>query len=269
MLQIEDSMKPHRALFVLAAVSVLPIAIVHCGGDDGVTGGSSGVDASAEASPTGTSTNGVDGSTQTGKDSGGGNGMDAGNSNGTDSGANDTDGGVDAGKDAAGYCDLGVVTGDSTGGQLRRFFADGGALPAGHYRLTYVGGCMKYGPGQDWTVHAYAPAEGGAGPAYATWFTAESDGGSSAYYQLALPGTWIYGPGAVTYDASATDTQQFDDCVALNKMMSIPNEFDYDAGEQIGIQLNDAPLGDNTAGIDGGDPTWHLEVYSQTGDCPK
>jgi hypothetical protein len=58
-------------------------------------------------------------------------------------------------------CVVGTVTSQATANDLSLFgtpvyFQNGAALAAGSYRLQNNGGCIKYGPGQNWTVHAYA-----------------------------------------------------------------------------------------------------------------
>ena len=114
----------------------------------------------------------------------------------------------------------------------------GAPIPAGHYRIRYVDGCMKYSGAQDWTVNAYA-----AGP-YAYWITAPTRGG-----QLAVaPGTVGFMPGS----AFAT----FDECVAANAADPIV-ELDF-AGGVLGVELEDSPYTDNVAGEGGRNPSWQL-----------
>ena len=159
------------------------------------------------------------------------------------------------------YCDLGFARGDALQGQVAFFDKQGAPLPSGKYRIRYVDGCMHYGAGQSFTVHAYEPSPDAA--AYATWYTVRSDGGTEAFDGTRLPGIWIFGPDASTPDASDTYTS----CVELSKQLP-PTEFEYDAGLKLGVQLNDSPLGDNTIGPDGGTPTWQLERWSPSGSCP-
>lgn len=155
------------------------------------------------------------------------------------------------------YCDLGLAHGDPTGGTISLFDAEGNPIPSGHYRITYVDGCMTYGGGQAFTVHAYPPSTADAG-AYATWMLVDSTG---AFQPAALPGFWIYGA-----DAAAAPAD-YDSCVTLNRTAPAL-EIDYDAGVPLAVQIDDSPLGDNTFGPDGGVPTWRLEHYSASGACP-
>src|SRR5580765_1835004 len=55
------------------------------------------------------------------------------------------------------------------------FFADGGPLPAGHYEIAYVDGCMKYSSTQDWTVNAYAEDAG----TNDRWYVVNGPGGEA------------------------------------------------------------------------------------------
>ncbi len=167
----------------------------------------------------------------------------------------------DAGVDAAKYCSLGVARGDTTGGTVKLFDKQGNPLPSGHYRISYVDGCMQYGGGQSFTVHAYEPGADAA--AYATWIlTNDETNGVTGLQPVQLPGIWIFGG-----DAAAPAGGAYEACVALSKTWA-PVEFEYDAGAKLGVVVNDNPLGDNVAGPDGGDPTWRLEVWSPTGACP-
>lgn len=167
---------------------------------------------------------------------------------------------VDADTGAPTYCDLGVARGDTNGGAVRLFDKQGQPLPSGRYRIRYVGGCMTYGGGQSFTIHAYEPKADAA--AYATWVLVNGDAGLSGFQEVVLPGNWIFGA-----DASVPDGGTYDSCVELNKS-DAPVEFDYDAGAALGVVVNDSPLGDNVSGPDGGDPSWRLELYSPTGVCP-
>jgi hypothetical protein len=58
-------------------------------------------------------------------------------------------------------CVVGTATSTAAATTLSLFgtpiyFDNGAALAAGTYRLKNNGGCIKYGAGQNWTVHAYA-----------------------------------------------------------------------------------------------------------------
>jgi hypothetical protein len=276
---------------------LLPLAafIPNCGGDTTDTGSSdAAVDRTGTGTPADSSTadttvstdsstaadtsTGDDGGSQTDSAQSGDTSVGEGGSDGSQAGdgASDAqseadaelDGGIDAsdasdaasadaadGADAAHYCDRGYAVGVPTGGIT--LFDGGTTLPAGHYRLTYADGCMIYGGGQPYTVHAYAPSA--AAPAYATWLVVLQDGG---FEPVILPGYWIYGADASPSPANYTA------CVTLN-LTAPPTEFDYDAGVLLGVECNDSPLGDNQGGPDGGSPTWHLEVLSSpSGVCP-
>jgi hypothetical protein len=166
------------------------------------------------------------------------------------------DAAADAPLDAHIYCDLGLAHGDSVGGTIRLFDAEGNPLPAGHYRISYTNGCMIYGSGQPFTVHAYQPSIDAA--AYATWTLVNAEAG---FVSVRLPGYWIYGPDA------AAPPADYNACVALN-LTAPPVEFDYGGGVPLGVVVNDSPLSDNIAGPDGGDPTWRLELYLPDAACP-
>jgi hypothetical protein len=164
---------------------------------------------------------------------------------------------VDASGDAT--CNFGSAINYATQSTLSLFgeityYAGGAVLPAGHYRVTYVDGCMKYSSGQDWTIHAYADGHDDF------WL------GTAAGDMLVMP------PGTIGYSADPSQNGggafvQFDDCVAANKLLA-PVEFDF-AGGQLGAWNNDSNPGDNVAGVsdDGGidNPQWSLTLLS--GSC--
>jgi hypothetical protein len=137
--------------------------------------------------------------------------------------------------DAPLSCDGGVVTGNIFGTQLD--FAGGQPLPAGHYAVTYVDGCMKYSGDQAWTVQAEPGVYG--------WSLLDANGNV-----VATP------PGTVGYLVGQGGFSDFDDCVAANIMLP-PIDFDF-AGGTIGLWLQDDPYDDNVAGTDGRNPTWSL-----------
>lgn len=222
-----------RLLVALMLLPVPTMLLVHCGSS------SSGKSGTADGGPTPTAT--TTNTSPPGQDS---------------APPPPDDAGADTGTDAARYCDLGLARGDSTGGTVTLFDKEGNPLPAGRYRLTYANGCMIYGGGQPYTVHAYEPSVDAA--TYATWMLVIEDGG---FQPVKLPGNWLFGADAAAAPADYTA------CVAANKMLA-PVEFEYDAGARLGVQINDNPLGDNVPGPDGGDPTWRLERYSPTGACP-
>jgi hypothetical protein len=234
------------------------LLVYSCGDDDGAT-----------------AHDGASGASEAGQDNGasglaGSNGETEGGTTGVGgvSGNGSTD---DAGSDAGGYagssggdaaaggaggmagdgntCDLGEVASSGTQANLDLFgtviyFGDGATLPAGRYRATYVDGCMKYGGGQDWTIHAYASAE-----PFGWWFVGET----TADKIVAPPGTVGY---ATSNGAFAT----FDECVAANLALA-PLEFDFTGGK-IGVWLQDSPYSDNLAGADGRNPKWQLTLLA-------
>ena len=148
--------------------------------------------------------------------------------------------------DAGDPCVVGSAENAATTGTLDvlgqiAYFADGADLPAGTYRLVYEDGCMKYGGGQDWTIHAYpSPNE-----SYA-WFA----GGSVGDKLVRTPGTNGYASSNGAY-------VEFDDCVAANLALA-PVEFTF-AGGKLGVWLSDSPYGDNMVGVDNRNPRWRLE----------
>jgi hypothetical protein len=87
----------------------------------------------------------------------------------------------------------------------------------GHYRIDYVDGCMKYGGGQGWTIHAYA------GGSYAWWFV-----GATSSEQVVQP------PGTVGFSVGAGAYAEFEECVAANLLLS-PVEFDFAGGKLGGL----------------------------------
>jgi hypothetical protein len=140
--------------------------------------------------------------------------------------------------DAPAACAPSTIVSDVFGGVVD--FASGAVLPAGHYTVTYVDGCMKYAPSQGWTVNAY----GAIGP----------DG----YWLVTGPARdkVIMPPGTVGYAIGSGAFASFDDCVHASHAVP-PVEFDF-AGGSIGVWLEDSPYGDNVAGQGGRNPTWHL-----------
>jgi hypothetical protein len=113
------------------------------------------------------------------------------------------------------------------------YFAGGADFPAGHYRVTYVDGCIRYDP----TIYWWAV-----------------NGSFNFEYMIA---------GATTADAiqvapgvvSLVGDTSFDDCVAASQGLSADITF---AGGKLGIYNNDFKPSDNVPGT-GGNPTWRLE----------
>ena len=169
---------------------------------------------------------------------------------GVDAGMVVVDAGVDAGVGADAGCSFGSAASLAVPGMLDLFgqisyFGDGGVLPGGRYSVRYVDGCMKYGGGQDWTIHAYASGS------IAWWLV-----GASSSIQYLMP------PGTVGYDSSTGAYVQFADCVAANLLLP-PVEFDFDGGV-LGVWLQDSPYSDNLSGEGGRNPSWQL---TRLGGC--
>jgi hypothetical protein len=156
---------------------------------------------------------------------------------------------VEAGPDA---CDLGSVGSFATDTSLDVFgqvvyYADGGALPSGQYRVSYVDGCMMYSSsGQGWTVNAYQ------GSPDSWWLV-----GATTADRIVVP------PGTVGWQVDAGAFENFDDCVAASKLAA-PVDFQFDGGP-IGVWLQDSPYSDNVAGENGRNPKWDLTLLG--GDC--
>ncbi len=136
-------------------------------------------------------------------------------------------------------CDFGTVVSDISGNVVS--WNGGAALPAGHYRVTYVDGCMKYSTAQDWSVNAYA---GNAGPDE-FWIVS-----GSSQNRIVSP------PGTIGFVVSSGGFATFDECVQANEA-SEPLTFDF-AGGPLGVWLADSPYTDNVAGKDNRNPTWRL-----------
>jgi hypothetical protein len=126
------------------------------------------------------------------------------------------------------------------------YFEGGAALPAGHYRVQYVDGCMKYSAAQDWAVNAYADGSD------SFWLV-----GNTSSDRILIP------PGTVGFLVGSGGFATFDECVAANQALP-PKEFQF-AGGKIGVWLSDSPYSDNVAGVDGRNPKWSLTLLE--GDC--
>jgi hypothetical protein len=144
--------------------------------------------------------------------------------------------------DAAASCQLGTVVGDVFGGTT--YFAGGASLSPGRYRVTYVDGCMKYNPSQDWSVNAYALGDPAGSDHW--WFSSQG--------QLV---TSVIPPGTVGFLVGQGGYGTFDECVQANLALP-PIEVTLQAGP-LGVELQDSPYSDNLVGPDGGAPTWSLE----------
>lgn len=240
-------------------------AATGAGGDSGLAGAGDGGDSTrpsggthSAAGKSGAGTAGADGTSPSeggaGGQTGGGAPSSAGGADGEGGTTAQGDGGESPNSGGAGgaaTCDLGEVASAGTQQNLDLFgqiiyFAEGASLPAGRYRATYVDGCMKYGGGQDWTIHAYAGAE-----PFGWWLVGETTG-----TKIVVP------PGIVGYSAANGAFAAFEDCVNANKALP-PLEFDF-AGGKLGVWLQDSPYTDNLAGQDGRNPKWQLTLL---GEC--
>jgi hypothetical protein len=133
-------------------------------------------------------------------------------------------------------CDFGDLEADPFG--TTTSWNGGASLPSGHYRVTYVDGCMKYSSSQGWTINAYAN-----GPD--TLYVVQSN-------QAIAPA-----PGTVGFYVNQGAFASFDACVAAN-LNDAPLEFDVISAGPIGLHLVDDPYTDNVAGENGRNPTYHL-----------
>lgn len=156
-------------------------------------------------------------------------------------------------------CVIGSATSTATATNLSLFgtptyFAGGAPIAAGTYRLKNNGGCLKYGAGQNWTVHAYANG------VVSWWLVGET---TSAPIGIP-PGTVGFErvPGSADRDiGSFTD---FNQCDAANR--ALPAQSFTHTGGKLGIWLKDEIYADNTAGEGGKNPSWTLSRI--TVDCP-
>ena len=142
-------------------------------------------------------------------------------------------------------CEVGTVTSAATQGTLDLFgavlyFDNGAALPAGSYRIKNSGGCMKYGAGQNWTVHAFPNGD------IAWWLI-----GATTTDKLFMP------PGTYLLDAAGNNTgfADYAACDAANR--ALPARTFSFAGGKLGIWLTDTIYMDNTSGT-GSNPSWTL-----------
>lgn len=133
-------------------------------------------------------------------------------------------------------CDFGTIVTDVFGGVVS--WNGGAALPAGHYRVTYVDGCMKYSSGQAWSVNAYAE-------------------GPDTLFVVGDGSTIAAAPGTVGFLEGQGGFATFDECVSANVASDAPLEFDF-AGGTLGLRLADNPYADNAPGENGRSPTYRL-----------
>jgi hypothetical protein len=116
------------------------------------------------------------------------------------------------------------------------YFADGGALPPGHYSVSYVSGCVKYNGYSNFTVNGQST------------FEYQIVGDSPANPIAVAPGTVALGIPFGYVDLAS--------CEAANLALP-PVSFDFDGGK-LGIFNNDFQPPDNVIDPDGGAPTWRL-----------
>jgi hypothetical protein len=153
-------------------------------------------------------------------------------------------------------CDPETLTIDVKGSV--RSFANGSALPAGHYRIEYADGCMAYatpgavGGNWGWTIHAGVLAinpflSGFPGAGHCVMVGATADDVIDT-----LPGTEGT-PGHATYS----------ECVEENHATVAPVEFDFRGGP-LGIVVKDGFPADDVGGEteNGVSPTWKLTRLS-------
>jgi len=141
-------------------------------------------------------------------------------------------------------CDYGELVADAFGSLA--MWNGGAPVPAGHYTVTWVDGCMKYSSSQGWTVNAYA---NGPDTLYVVT-TASSQQGSAI----------ITAPGTVGFFVNQGAFATFDDCVAANDKSDAPVTFDLSTPQPIGLRLVDDPYTDNVAGENGRNPTYRLSA---------
>ncbi len=136
-------------------------------------------------------------------------------------------------------------------------FAGGDELAAGTYRLTYLDGCIKYGPGLWWSVHGRAGGD-------ATWWLVSA---SAADGLILLPGTVGMLPGTAGPTGDRNGFERFDDCVTANQQLD-PVLYEH-AGGRLGIYLTDIDYGDNQSGEGGRNPKWRLEYLGPCSDLTR
>lgn len=126
------------------------------------------------------------------------------------------------------------------------WFADGNDLPAGHYRVRYVDGCMKYSSFGHWTIHSF------------------EDGSLAAYLGTEIGDELQLLPGTFGIDKDDGAFSHFDDCVDAN-LMTDPALFEFSGGA-LGVWLLDSNYSNNETGQRDRNPTWQLERL-ESDDC--
>jgi hypothetical protein len=154
-----------------------------------------------------------------------------------------------------GLCALGSAGSVATTQSLNLFgqtvyFEDGGALPAGTYRIAYRDGCMKYGTNQGWACNGAQWLSDG-------WYVV---GATTSDRITPAPCTWATNPLSTTSDGMFAS---FDDCVDASLAVP-PIDFAFDGGP-IGVWLSDYPYSDNTPGESGRNPKFSLTLLAK---CP-
>ncbi|MFT3709471.1 MAG: hypothetical protein QM817_17690 [Archangium sp.] len=154
-------------------------------------------------------------------------------------------------------CVVGSATTRATANDLSLFgtpvyFANHADLPAGEYRVANAGGCMKYGPGQNWMTQAW---EDGSS---AWWLI----GANTTDRKFMLPGVFGWtGLGGTPRDVGDAN---FSTCVSKNR--ASPSKTFTHTGGPLGIMLVDAIYSDNTSGEMDQNPAWVLTHVNA--DCP-
>jgi hypothetical protein len=144
-------------------------------------------------------------------------------------------GGIGACPADAGVTDGGNVTPDYLDNAVA-YFDDGGALPPGHYSLSYVSGCVKYNGYSNFTINGASN--------YEYWLV----GAGTADPIAVAPGTVAVGLPFGYGDIAS--------CEAANQALA-PLDFDFDGGP-LGMYLNDFQPSDNVIDPQSGAPTWRL-----------
>lgn len=156
-------------------------------------------------------------------------------------------------------CVVGTATSTAAATTLSLFgtpiyFDNGAALAAGTYRLKNNGGCIKYGAGQNWTVHAYANG-------VVSWWIV---GDNTSAPITVPPGTIGFERVPGSADRDIGSFADFTQCDNANR--ALPSRDFTHAGGKLGIWLKDDIYSDNTAGENGRNPSWTLSRV--TADCP-
>lgn len=143
----------------------------------------------------------------------------------------------DGAPDAPQLCDYGTIVSDAFGAPV--FWNGGAPVPAGHYRITYVDGCLKYSSTQGWSVNAYA------------------NGPDTLFVITNTSTTLGSAPGTVGFLQGQGGFATFDDCVKANLSQDTPLDLEFSGGA-LGAWLSDVPYTDNVSGENGRNPAYRL-----------